>query len=141
MKLRFKNIICTCIALAGVASTQAQVLEHERLLSFEESQIPSFITTKGARIKLSEERFKDGKQSLMWEFKPNATLDIKKELNFEPKDASGVDTYLSTFTLWVYNTTPIDDSIEFQFLKDGKKCSSFPMNMNYTGWRAIYASL
>lgn len=140
MKLRFKNIICTCIAFAGVASAQAQVLEHERLLSFEESQIPSFITTKGAYIKLSEERFKDGKQSLMWEFKPNATLDIKKELNFEPKDASGIDTYLSTFTLWVYNTTPIDDSIEFQFLKDGKKCSSFPMNMNYTGWRAIYAS-
>ena len=31
-----------------------------------------------------------------------------------------------------------DKKIEFEFLKDGKKCTSFPFGINFTGWRAAW---
>ncbi len=140
MKIDLKKILFTCLTLASVTASQAQVIEHDRLISFEGDKIPTYIKANNSAIKLSQDKFKDGKQSLMWNFKPNTSLTINKDLKFEVKDPSGVDTYLSTFTMWIYNTKAIDGSLEFNFLKDGKKCSSFPMDMNFTGWRAIYAS-
>lgn len=135
-----QKIVLLCGALLAPYMGGSQALKSERLLSFEEDKVPSFITVKEGDIELSKERFKDGKQSLKWQFKPQSTLTIKRQLHFEEKDPTGVDTYLSTFSMWVYNTSPIDEVVEFQFLKSGKRCSSFPMRMNFKGWRAIYVS-
>lgn len=65
-------------------------------------------------------------------------LSIKKDLKFEKKDPTGKDTYLSAFIVWVYNEQAQDKKIEFEFLKDGKKCTSFPFGINFTGWRAAW---
>ena len=40
--------------------------------------------------------------------------------------------------MWVYNEQAQDKKIEFEFLKDGKKCTSFPFGINFTGWRAAW---
>lgn len=140
MRDQITKLICLYIAFMGLTPIKGQVLEHERLLSFEESTIPPFIKASNSMIQLSKDKFKDGVQSLLWDFKPDATLSIKKELQFEAQDPTGVDTYLSTFSMWIYNTKAIDSTFEFQFLKDGKRCVYFPMDMNFTGWRAIYAA-
>ena len=65
-------------------------------------------------------------------------LSIKKDLKFELKDPTGTDLYLSTFVSWVYNENPVEGTIRFEFLKDGKSCCSFPMNINFKGWRAAW---
>lgn len=97
-------------------------------------------STKKSKLTLSNEHFKDGSQSLKWSFKPNAELTLSKDLMFESKDPTGKDTYLSSFVIWIYNDTPIDGDVLFKFMKDGKLCSSFPMKLNFKGWRSAYVS-
>ena len=116
----------------------AQVVKNERLLSFEEQQVPAFISGTDSRLDISEEHYKDGMRSLSWTFNPGAVLSVKKDLAFEKKDVTGKDTYLSAFIVWVYNEQAQDQKITFEFLKDGKKCTSFPFGINYTGWRAAW---
>ena len=54
------------------------------------------------------------------------------------KDPTGKDLYLSAFIVWIYNEQPQDAAIEFEFLKDGRKCASFPFGINFKGWRAAW---
>ena len=113
----------------------AQIVKNERVLSFEEQQVPAFITATGSQLAVSDEHYRDGGHSLSWTFSPESVLSIQKDLKFEKKDPTGKDTYLSAFIVWVYNEQAQDKTIEFEFLKDGKKCSSFPFGINFTGWR------
>lgn len=117
---------------------EAQVVKNEKLLSFEDRQVPAFISGMGSRLDISGEHYKDGVQSLSWTFEPGAVLSIKKDLGFEKKDPTGKDTYLSAFIVWVYNEQAQDKKIRFEFLKDGKRCTSFPFGINFTGWRAAW---
>lgn len=119
-------------------NAEAQVVKSERLLSFEGPQVPAFISGTGSRLGISGEHYKDGLHSLSWTFDPGAVLSVKKDLKFEKKDPTGKDTYLSAFIVWVYNEEAQDKKIWFEFLKNGKKCTSFPFGINFTGWRAAW---
>lgn len=119
-------------------NAEAQVVKSERLLSFEGPQVPAFISGTGSRLGISGEHYKDGLHSLSWTFDLGAVLSVKKDLKFEKKDPTGKDTYLSAFIVWVYNEEAQDKKIRFEFLKDGKKCTSFPFGINFTGWRAAW---
>lgn len=109
-----------------------------RMFSFEESQVPACLTGIHSQLSISGLHYKNGKRSLEWAFEPNGVLELKQDLKFEKKDPTGKDLYLSAFIVWVYNETPLDETIEFQFLKDGKKCTSFPFGINFKGWRAAW---
>ena len=108
------------------------------MFSFEEPQIPDCITATHSRLSVSDLHYKDGKHSLEWTFEPGGILELKKDLKFEKKDPTGKDLYLSAFIVWVYNEVPQNATIEFQFLKDGKRCTSFPFGINFSGWRAAW---
>lgn len=120
------------------SNNQLNYIEHERLYSFEDTSVPSVISSLNSKLYVSPTHFKDGSNSLLWEFKPGGEMSIRRDLGFEQKDPTGVDTYLSTFIVWIYNEKAIDDVIQFEFLKDGKKCSSFPFTINFTGWRGAW---
>ena len=116
----------------------AQVVSSERMMSFEESQVPKFVSSSNSQFEISDAHYKDGKHSMKWIFSPGGILSFKKDLGFEKKDPTGKDTYLSAFIVWIYNEQPQDKTIEFQFLKDGRVCSSFPFGINFKGWRAAW---
>lgn len=124
---------CCCSAFLS-----AQVVIDERLFSFEQPDIPSCITGVQSQLSISDVHYKDGTHSMEWVFEPGGVLELKKDLKFEKKDPTGKDLYLSAFIVWVYNEEPQDAKIEFQFLKDGKKCTSFPFGINFKGWRAAW---
>lgn len=134
------NILATVIGLSGVCATaQAQMYDDPRMFSFENKQELSYIKTSKSAVELSDAHWRNGKTSLQWTFHPGASLSIKKDLQFEPLDKNGVDNYLSAFIVWVYNEQPQKDKqIRFNFLKDGKQCTSFPVNINFRGWRGIW---
>ncbi|EJX10588.1 chondroitinase (chondroitin lyase) [gut metagenome] len=113
-------------------------MTDERLFSFEQPDIPSCITGVQSQLSISDVHYKDGTHSMEWVFEPGGVLELKKDLKFEKKDPIGKDLYLSAFIVWVYNEEPQDAKIEFQFLKDGKKCTSFPFGINFKGWRAAW---
>lgn len=114
-----------------------QVVKNERLLSFEDG-VPQEFSGTGTTLSISDEHYKDGEHSLRWTYEPGAVLSLKKDLKFEAKDPTGKDTYLSAFIVWVYNEKAVDKKITFQFLKDGKVCTSFPFGINFTGWRGAW---
>ena len=130
--------VTTLFSLLCSAFLHAQVVTDERMFSFEEPQIPDCITATHSRLSVSDLHYKDGKHSLEWTFEPGGILELKKDLKFEKKDPTGKDLYLSAFIVWVYNEVPQDTIIEFQFLKDGKRCTSFPFGINFSGWRAAW---
>lgn len=132
IKLWIAGLVFCC------TGASAQLVKQERLLSFEEKQVPAFVTGSRSQLMVSREHFRDGNRSLCWDYEPGAVLSVKKELKFERKDPTGKDTYLSAFIVWVYNEEAQDKTIEFQFLKDGKKCTSFPFGINFTGWRGAW---
>ena len=124
IKMNLKNnILATVIGLSGVCATaQAQMYDDPRMFSFENKQELSYIKTSKSAVELSDAHWRNGKTSLQWTFQPGASLSIKKDLQFEPLDKSGVDNYLSAFIVWVYNEQPQKDKqIRFNFLKDGKQ--------------------
>ena len=130
--------VTTLFSLLCSAFLHAQVVTDERMFSFEEPQIPDCITATHSRLSVSDLHYKDGKHSLEWTFEPGGILELKKDLKFEKKDPTGKDLYLSAFIVWVYNEVPQNATIEFQFLKDGKRCTSFPFGINFSGWRAAW---
>ena len=130
--------VTTLFSLLCSTFLHAQVVTDERMFSFEEPQIPDCITATHSRLSVSDLHYKDGKHSLEWTFEPGGVLELKKDLKFEKKDPTGKDLFLSAFIVWVYNEEPQDATIEFEFLKDGKKCTSFPFGINFTGWRAAW---
>lgn len=137
-----KNFLLTCILVLSAAlipaTVAAQLVKNERLLSFEEQQVPAYISGTGSSFSISTDHYKDGNSSLRWSFEPEGTLSIKRDLRFEKKDPTGKDLYLSSFIVWVYNETPANETIRFEFLKEGKYCCSFPFNINFKGWRTAW---
>ena len=139
MKQLFTRLrVITLFSFLCSAFLHAQVVTDERMFSFEESKIPDYITGVNSQLSISDTHYKDGKHSLKWGFEPGGVLELKKDLKFEKKDPTGKDLYLSAFIIWVYNEEPQDATIEFEFLKDGKKCTSFPFGINFSGWRAAW---
>lgn len=133
-----KHVAIGFLSLLCSATLSAQVVKHDRMFSFEEPQVPACITAQQAEIALSTAHYKDGAHSLQWTFSPGAVLTMKRDLGFEKIDPTGKDLYMSAFIVWVYNETAQDKTIEFEFLKDGRKCTSFPFGINFTGWRAAW---
>lgn len=131
------RMMLASVALCLVQVASAQIVKNERLLSFEEN-VPAGMTADNSQLGISSEHYKDGKHSLLWQFKSNAVLSLKKDLKFEPFDKTGEDLYMSAFIVWVYNEKAQDKKIRFQFLKDGKVCTSFPFGINFTGWRGAW---
>lgn len=138
--MKRKNFInwAFSLCLMGLADpVSAQVVKNERLFSFEDG-VPAQMKVEASSLAISDVHYKDGTHSLRWTYQPGATLALEKDLKFEEKDPTGKDTYLSAFIVWVYNEKAVDKKITFQFLKDGKVCTSFPFGINFTGWRAAW---
>ena len=133
--MKRKNFInwAFSLCLMGLAApVSAQVVKNERLFSFEDG-VPAQMKAEASSLAISDVHYKDGTHSLRWTYQPGATLALEKDLKFEEKDPTGKDTYLSAFIVWVYNEKAVDKKITFQFLKDGKVCTSFPFGINFTG--------
>lgn len=135
-RIGFKNLLWM-LAACQLQAAHAQFVKNDRLFSFEK-EVPAVLSGMESTFTINNEHYKDGHHSLSWKFKANGSLSIRKDLKFEPIDKTGEDLYLSAFIVWIYNEKAIDKQIEFQFLKDGKRCCSFPFNINFTGWRAAW---
>lgn len=120
------------------ADAGAQIVKNERLLSFEESALPAFIKVSGGNVSTSDLHYKDGKRSMMWQFTAGGDLTINRDLGFEARPPKSRDLYLSTFVVWIYNERAVDKIVRFEFLKSGKLCTSFPLGLNFTGWRTAW---
>ena len=130
-------IAACCLAFSS--AIHAQLYHDSRMFSFENAKELQYIKVEKSAVTLSDKHFKNGKKSLEWSFQAGGVLKIDKDLQFEPRKTDGLDNYLSAFIVWVYNEAPLSGkSLVFQFCKQGKVCTSFPMNLNFKGWRGAW---
>ena len=136
------RILAAFVGMAGLSVCQnaaAQMYDDPRMFSFEKQTELQFISAEKSAVELSGTHFKNGNKSLQWTFQPGASLHIKKDLQFEPKIQGSRDNYLAAFIVWINNETPAPGKqIQVNFLKDGKQCTTFPININFKGWRGVW---
>lgn len=111
-------------------------LSFSQLIGFETDIPRQFKSDDKGQLSLSTLYYKEGKHSLMWNYLPEANLNVtlKSPLTITPQleDASGI-------TLWIYNETPQNDSVRFEFLSpQGQVSYHFSFNLRSNGWRACW---
>lgn len=104
---------------------------------FESKTIPATVTCPDdkSQLALSNEYFKDGKQSLHWSWnQSNAVLKFS-----DAKIGAVVDSFNKRggIKFWVFNEQPKENPLTFNF-KDAKNTIqyTFDFNLDFTGWRA-----
>ena len=138
-KRALQRMLAVVALMVATTAVSAQLYEDPRMLSFEDKSDLSCIQPTKSVAALSGNHFRNGKKSLVWTFQPGAVLSVKKDLRFEPREPGGRDNYLSAFIVWVYNETPQKGkTIRFEFLKNGKICTSFPFGIDFKGWRGAW---
>ena len=102
-----KNITLILFFLfGGISSAFAQ------LIGFEDGVPKTFKVSGKGDAKVSSLFYKEGENSLEWDFHPGSTLDVQinpLSLNAKKEQQFGI-------TLWIYNEKPQQDSIRFEFL-------------------------
>lgn len=110
---------------------------YAQFIGFEEEKVPAAFQLKGGgTLELSTSYYKEGKQSLQWEFLPGSSLNIPLTpvlvWDKEKEPLLGI-------TLWIYNEVPQQDSIRFEFLnKKGEVTCWFSFHLRAAGWRACW---
>ena len=138
-KNRLKRSLIGLCCLAFSSSLHAQMYDDTRMLSFETPKDLQYLKAEKSATVLSDRHFRNGKKSLEWTFKPGGKLMINKDLQFDPHIKGSRDNYLSAFIVWLYNEEPLaGKSVVFRFCKQGKTCTSFPMKLNFKGWRGAW---
>lgn len=102
-----------------------------------ETEIPATFKADGkGKLTRSASYYKEGSRSLEWSFRSGATveIDLEQPLTFgHPwKETAGL-------TLWIYNETPSEDSIRFEFLTPERDVAyRFGFRLASAGWRACW---
>ena len=127
-----KNITLILFFLfGGISSAFAQ------LIGFEDGVPETFKVSGKGDVKVSSLFYKEGENSLEWDFHPGSTLDVQinpLSLNAKKEQQFGI-------TLWIYNEKPQQDSIRFEFLnKAGEVSYWFSYHLKAVGWRACWIS-
>lgn len=108
-----------------------------QVIGFEDGVPEAFKVFGKGEAKVSQLFYKEGENSLEWDFQPGSTLDVQIDplaLNAKKEQQFGV-------TLWIYNEKPQQDSIRFEFLnKAGEVSYWFSYRLQAAGWRACWIS-
>ena len=107
-----------------------------QLIGFETGIPKQFQTSDKGKITLSTQYYKEGKQSLKWDFRSGSKLSVALEqpltLDKRMENSYGI-------TLWIYNEAPQQDSIRFEFLSpQGDVSYWFSFQLASAGWRACW---
>lgn len=113
-------------------------LYSENIYQFEKGVPKNFILDEKGTLEISKEKFKDGNQSLKWNFNPNSTLSIFGDVGYKKFEKKGKEQARLSYVMWVYNEKPVDDVLKIDFLKSGERKTGFEVKMNFTGWRTMW---
>ncbi|MGL5786343.1 MAG: chondroitinase family polysaccharide lyase [Bacteroidales bacterium] len=129
-----KNLNKKSLLIAGVyAMTALGCYAHD----FESSSVPSTLKVEAGTLSLSKKHYKDGLQSLNWNWDNGPSV-----LSFTDADIKSIVSSFdnrSGIKCWIYNETPLDKPLKFNFLDEqGRVQYTFDFHMNFTGWRAAW---
>lgn len=109
-------------------------------ISFEKDIQPAH-ASKGSTVCLSDEHFKFGDKSLLWEWKrKGAQLNLNVDVPYMKENPNPKETSVSSFVFWVYSAQRQSGTITISFRKQGRECCHFDFNLGFTGWRGAWVA-
>ncbi|PSU35448.1 chondroitinase family polysaccharide lyase [Photobacterium lutimaris] len=140
------QILSLCVAAALWApTTQANTGLTAHIESFEASTLPNDLSGQGTT--LTTERAIMGDQALAWSWdQADASITLKRHFprlsDQQANDAKGVYSgYTQVLSFWIYNDTAQDKDLRIKLGNATSFTDEFPVNLNFTGWRAVGVSL
>ncbi|MBB5438385.1 chondroitin-sulfate-ABC endolyase/exolyase [Pedobacter sp. AK017] len=125
-RLLFVFLLICSITVNGYAQMQTDICENI---------LPKNWQVVNGKLSLSDQHFKLGKQAVKWSW----TAGQKSRLHISDKAFEAVaGNPRSTFVVWIYNETPINDKLLFQFGSGVKTASGFEFKLNFKGWRTAW---
>ncbi len=122
-----KQILTIVIAFFIALCANAQYMQLEK-------DVPTNWKTKGGKLSMSEQHYKLGKESVRWDWKKGSELVVIKPQGM----LQALKTPKGGLMLWIYNESPLDDVIQFQFGKADQVEYQFDYKINFKGWRACW---
>ncbi|HZX07129.1 chondroitinase family polysaccharide lyase [Kribbella sp.] len=135
------------------AATPATDLEQQALqlqppAFLFETAVPDQVSAgAGSTLTITDRAARCGTRSLRWDYSPGSAVTIRADLNFTPDayrpgQLPGSDQcwqgVVDTFSVWLYNETPIDDVVRFEFGNGPRAAAWFEFRLNFTGWRTAW---
>jgi len=117
-----------CAILFSINGANAQYI------GFETDVSSDWTTDNGARLSISDAHYKLGSQSLKWDWTQGSSLLINNPTNLK----TAVSKTNGGLMLWIYNETPLDKKITFQFGTGSSVEYHFEYGINFKGWRACW---
>lgn len=108
------------------------------LFSFEDGLPDCISTDNKSTIQISDKHYRDGKNSLKWEFSAGSELKIDKEIGYRPFIEGSLSKARDSFAICIYSENPLDGKLSFNFREQGVTKCKFDMNMHFTGWRTVW---
>jgi chondroitin-sulfate-ABC endolyase/exolyase len=99
-----------------------------------EGQVPVNWQTNNGTLSLSTNHYKLGTQSVLWNWNNKSAVLSITDTSFK----NAINNIRSGFAIWIYNDTPVKDSLIFQFVNGVKTNCSFSFQLNYKGWRTAW---
>ena len=104
-----------------------------------ENEIPKNVIAKTSdSLSISKDKYKDGESSLKWSFAEFETLSILGDVGYTAFKKGQVEKSKSSYTMWIYNETPLAGELLVQFKKKNMVKCWFPIKMNFKGWRTMW---
>lgn len=135
MTLRF-HLLLSLLLIVGCCgfSSQAQAAKKADF-QFEGKLPQSFRASKGSILLADASRYKDGKQSLHWQWSAPSTLCIEEGAKIK----NSVRSLENGIMCWIYNETPLNSALKFRLEdKDGNLIRWFNFGLHFKGWRACW---
>jgi chondroitin-sulfate-ABC endolyase/exolyase len=108
--------------------------------SFEAGVPKHFSLTGAGKLLTTPWHYKDGKQSLEWNWRSGDIIKIDNSLgNLNARGGYG-NSFIATFGIWVYMPKPLDDVLRFEFRKGKKSGATFEISLNFKGWQRVYVN-
>lgn len=99
-----------------------------------EEQVPANWMAHNGSLQMSSQHFKSGRESVQWQWHRKSAVLTIKDTTFS---AAAKDPR-SCFVFWVYNETPVNDALSFEFGDDKKVYTQFRFQLNFKGWRTAW---
>ncbi len=104
-------------------------------INFEEGIPSTFSCSENSTLSLSTLRYKDGRQSLCWQWQAPSELIVADYVSL----LRSFKVNKSGMILWIYNPTPVEDSLRFEYqTATGETPYYFDFHLNFKGWRACW---
>ncbi|MFD8559098.1 chondroitinase family polysaccharide lyase [Streptosporangium canum] len=109
-----------------------------------ETAVPPQMTAgQGSTLSITDRAAICGSHSLRWEHGRRSTITVSGPIGFAPDPYRPMDDQawqgtVDTFSVWIFNETPVDDAVRFEFGRGDRTDAWFEFRLDFTGWRTAW---